>query len=389
MKKSNCKGLTDKIAKFISDFYSEEYSFRFLLLFCLMAPIVWDFSIIHWIWKIVMIICSLIGMSVLIFLFANLKYRKKRRELYNYIPLSILFILSVFSYYDFEVYGIKTFILGLLIIYLAFVGIYNLLKLFFKKTFLYENFLIILSSFMLVSFWISWVNKNSDNMESSKIFLLIGIILLYLIAIYMIIYRYLYSDKPIELGRKIIGVIFGSGLIIFTFPYFIQWCGITGENFNIFLSIYTAAIGGGLTLIGVAWTIDKNNKDMKREAQLSVKPLIYPIAHDSEYNYREQVDIIFYKDDDVKESNFIGIIKNTDNGVLIIKEAIVNNAKCEMKYPVVLDKNVPAQILIYSSNKIEIESMYILGNDILGNNLKYRLIVDNNRKDIDSVKEEL
>lgn len=140
MKESKEKNKVEKIAKLISDILSEEFSFLILLLSCLIAPVVWDFSIVHWIWKIIMIICSMIGLSVLIFLFVDLNYSKNSRLLYSYIPLSILFILSIVSYFDFEVYGIKTFIIGLLIIYVVFIGIYNLLNLFLKRVFYTKNF---------------------------------------------------------------------------------------------------------------------------------------------------------------------------------------------------------------------------------------------------------
>lgn len=388
MKESKEKNKVEKIAKLISDILSEEFSFLILLLSCLIAPVVWDFSIVHWIWKIIMIICSMIGLSVLIFLFVDLNYSKNSRLLYSYIPLSILFILSIVSYFDFEVYGIKTFIIGLLIIYVVFIGIYNLLNLFLKRVFLYEKFLIILSSFMLFSYWIAWVIKTSENIKLSQTFLILGTVLLYLIIIYMIINRYLYSSKPLGMGRKIIGIIFWSGIVIFSFPYFIQWCGVTGEKFNTFLSVYSATIGGGLTLIGVAWTIKKNNDDRKNDRLQSNKPLIYPVASQSEYNYRQQVELVFYNKDETKEYTFIGIIKNTDKAILIVEKAIINDIEYEMKYPVVLDKNIPGEVIVYDKTKLEIYSMYIIGKDVLGNNLKYKIVVNQEKRNIEAIYEE-
>lgn len=47
-----------------------------------------------------------------------------------------------------------------------------------------------------------------------------------------------------------------------------------------------------------------------------------------------------------------------------------------MKYPVVLDKNIPGQVIVFDKTKLEIKSMYIIGIDVLGNNLKYKIVVN-------------
>ena len=152
-----------------------------------------------------------------------------------------------------------------------------------------------------------------------------------------------------------------------------------------FTNIYTAIIGGGLTLIGVAWTIKKNNDDRKHDQQASVKPLLYPIAHMSEYNYKEAVELCFYKLSNDGKELFLGVIKNTDNGILIVKEALINNERYMMDFPVVLDKNIPGHISVLGNQELDIQSMYIIGQDILGNIIKYKLVVNKEKKDIDAI----
>lgn len=40
-----------------------------------------------------------------------------------------------------------------------------------------------------------------------------------------------------------------------------------GEDFKTFVSVYSAIVGGGLTLLGVAWTIRKGDEDRKKDRE--------------------------------------------------------------------------------------------------------------------------
>ena len=60
--------------------------------------------------------------------------------------------------------------------------------------------------------------------------------------------------------------------ILISFPFYVNWCGVSGKYFDIFNAVYSAVIGGGLTLVGVAWTIRKGDED-RRADRLQVEAI--------------------------------------------------------------------------------------------------------------------
>lgn len=157
---------------------------------------------------------------------------------------------------------------------------------------------------------------------------------------------------------------------------------------EIVIPIVSALYGGILTLVGVAWTIKQNNIDRKNEKRLSVKPLIYPLSCLSDYDYKNAVDLDFIKDDNTKVKNIIGVIENSDNGILIIESAIVNGEEYKLFNKAVIAKNKAAHVLVYAEKEIDIETIYVIGKDVLGNTIKYKLILNKEKHDIDSIIEE-
>ena len=386
--KQNNRNIIKQISNVIDKLAFNEISFLGFI-FCLIAPLIFNFLNIHWIWKILMVTGSILSLLILILLFRDFRKRENKvKFLYYSIPLVILFILSMISYWNFNIYGMKNIIFAFFIIYILFSGIYNAIKSFSKKTFFSEQFIIVIISVVCLCFWIASINKTVNNIESSELYFKIAFGLIYLIAISMIVHRYVYSNRKNGVGQTVIEIIVFSSLIVFTIPYYIKWWGVIGDDFELFVSIYTAMLGGGITLIGVAWTINKNNEDRKNDRKIAVKPLIYPISPQSEYNYKQQIDLIFYNKEKAKEHTFVGVIKNTDNGILIIEKAIINDINYEMKFPVVLDKNIPGQVIIYDEAKLEIKSMYIIGKDVLGNVLKYKILVNQDKTNIEAIYEE-
>lgn len=157
---------------------------------------------------------------------------------------------------------------------------------------------------------------------------------------------------------------------------------------EIVIPIVSALYGGLLTLVGVAWTIKQNDSDRKNEKRLSVKPLIYPLSCRSDYDYENAVNLEFIKDDKSKIQNIIGVIENSDNGILIIESAIINGEEYKLFNKAVIAKNKAAHVLVYTDKKIQIETLYIIGKDVLGNTIKYKLTLNKEKHDIDSIIEE-
>lgn len=387
----NKKNLLKKTKNLISLIQKMFYDELLLILIVtyLLVPFLYDFFETYWAWKVLMIIGSIIELLIIIILIIGFKnIENKKKFLLYYIPIVILFILNIISYFCYYSVYFRIMIIGFSLLYLLFLGVYNLLKLFTNNTFFSEQFLLTLSTFTIIIIFIGIINYSLDNNESGQLYLKIGIGLLYLLLISKILHKYLYSNKIIGAGQKIIGIIFWCSLIIFSLPYYILWWGLSEKDYGIFLNIYTSLIGGGLTLIGVAWTVKKNNDDRKNDLKNSIKPLIYPILHVNNCDRQVLINTVFYRSLNHQIGTKIGKIQNTDNGILIIKGAIINNINYEMEFPIVLDKNMAAQLVIREEQKIKLESMYLLCSDILGNELKYKIIVNIEKNEIKGIYEE-
>ena len=213
---------------------------------------------------------------------------------------------------------------------------------------------------------------------------IIGILLM-IIVFYSLTVSFL-SSTPKNFILKfsfIQDFIVGIGLSIYLI-YIIP----SDEIKEIVIPIVSALYGGLLTLVGVAWTIKQNTIDRKKEKRLSVKPLIYPLSCLSDYDYKNAVDLDFIKDDNSKIKNIIGVIENSDNGILIIESAIINGEEYKLFNKAVIAKNKAAHVLVYTDKEIQIETLYIIGKDVFGNTVKYKLILNKEKHDIDSIVEE-
>lgn len=62
---------------------------------------------------------------------------------------------------------------------------------------------------------------------------------------------------------------------IFTIPLYVSWWGLNGESFEYFITIYASAIGGIITLAGVAWTIKATAKEKEEEEIKKAKPVVF------------------------------------------------------------------------------------------------------------------
>lgn len=156
---------------------------------------------------------------------------------------------------------------------------------------------------------------------------------------------------------------------------------------NIVISLVSAIYGGLLTLVGVAWTIKKSNDDKNETLILSVKPILYSVNYKNIDSYSNITYAYFYKDMKTDNRRFIGLIKNTDNGIFILKEAYVNDEKYLLNFSVVIEKNNGCEVYLEMNNEALIEKMIIVGTDVMGNNLKFQLILKKDESNIDAIVE--
>ena len=143
---------------------------------------------------------------------------------------------------------------------------------------------------------------------------------------------------------------------------------------NIIIPILASIIGGCFTVGGVYLTIKYEKQKEKAEKLLSYKPLIYRLDPMQKYEYKNAVDFKL-SDSDIEESwELWGIIKNTDNAILIIDGVVVNGKKYKPKFGNVVDKNQIFNLYVYVSEVInESDEVILIVKDIMDNIYKYKL----------------
>ena len=122
----------------------------------------------------------------------------------------------------------------------------------------------------LVALITSFITLFAKEAFASNLAFIIGIIFMEVFLIYLIVCD-AYDNKN-RLSRVIISSILFVTLGYVTFFY--SSYGLEDKTiFNSLISIFSAIVGGGLTLGGVAWTIKKSDNDKKQEEIKKAKPI--------------------------------------------------------------------------------------------------------------------
>lgn len=244
-----------------------------LLVFLSTLPLIFNFCDVRWYSKIFMLLGSLYALLFLLILPAIFREATKQDKWFLYFsPLSIFYLIGLVAYFNFDLWGYKKFALGIAFAWTLFVGLYAAIKTLFNKAFGEENTPIVLFATALLTLFIAIANEKSANAVNAELCYKISFGVIYLIAISLYTNRYIYKARnEKKVIGNIVGIIFWGTLIIISFPFYIQWCGLNGDSFNAFVSVYAALVGGGITLAGVAWTIKDNDEQRKKEQQKANK----------------------------------------------------------------------------------------------------------------------
>ena len=148
---------------------------------------------------------------------------------------------------------------------------------------------------------------------------------------------------------------------------------------SIIIPIISAIIGGMCTFLGVFITILHEKRKEEEERLLANKPLFYRLDSRQEYDYKKAVD--FYlgvRNLGDEAGQIFGVIKNTDNAVLIIEGVSVNGKLYKSLFGDVVDKNQIFNFHINVSEKINKEDEIIfIVKDIMENKYEYRVETKN------------
>lgn len=179
-------------------------------------------------------------------------------------------------------------------------------------------------------------------------------------------------------------LIFGVGLSIYLI-YILPDVNLQ----TIMTSIISALYGGFLTLIGVAWTIRHTNAEKKKDELKAIHPFIYPFNSFNDFDSKQLVTLEFFEENmQISKSKYVGMIKNTDNGILILKELIVDDERFYIRHGDILDKNSFAQILLYSEKDLQFKKVTIVGTDVRGYVVAFNVELDEDKKEIVRIIEE-
>ena len=370
-----------------------------LLVFLSTLPLIFNFGDAKWYAKILMLLGSLYALLFLLILPAIFtEATKSNKWLLCFSPLFAFFIVGIISYFNFELWGHKSFALGLIFVWTIFVGLYLSIKALFNKTLGSESTPIVLIAMAILTLFIAVVNDKTSNNFSADLYYKISAGIVYLISIALYANRYIYKSKnEHKVISNIIGIVFWGAIITISFPFYIQWCGLKGDDFDTFVSVYAAVLGGGITLAGVAWTIKDANDDKKKDLILQNKPIMYAHMMNKLVALKETpIELLFVdfkaiksmgvaerndsdsefetqSSDDEQTSTKAGgtvtlkSIVNTDNSIVIVKKITVNDIELIPLNNNVMAKSKAYNLILNVSDLTDKDQIKLYVEDVLRN----------------------
>lgn len=145
---------------------------------------------------------------------------------------------------------------------------------------------------------------------------------------------------------------------------------------DIIIPIVAAFIGGILTLGGVIITINSQKKKDKEDNKMRIKPYLYANNPYQIINGLDKADnfVMLNESGEKGDYEIEGIIKNTDNAIMILKNVIIDGKYYYPEYGNVIDKNTVFYLYVYP-NKIENDNnMYLTITDVMNNEYYYKII---------------
>lgn len=364
--------------------------------FLCLLPVFFDFQNSILFWKIAMIIgSSIFAAGFLYIVIIGIKVIKKAKKETNqeqleenkeYIRYFIVFIivtLSIFiysclHYFNNTLWGADLTINGLFFIAICLIAIFLIIEQFFGDAFNNEIKPMVLLSVAFLSLLFAFIFEQSNtDIQYSLVLYRISIGIFYLVFIALLVNKIIYNKEEFEKVNKnkqigkIISFVFWASLLLITFPFYINWWGLQGEDYKTFLTVYSAIVGGGLTLLGVAWTIKKGEENRKEEERKKYLPVFnvfkgtfrthievccFDFLNTSEGERQYKFNDFFIENTDFSHFYIVGLKFNQQEFLRKANLFIKKNAICEFKFE---EKDY------YFCD--EIENIYIVVEDMLGN----------------------
>ena len=162
-----------------------------------------------------------------------------------------------------------------------------------------------------------------------------------------------------------------------------DWLGFLGACIG-------SIIGSIVALFGVSETIKYEKEKDIESNKMKYKPYIYNIDSMADYDHNNAIKFIFSKDSSYANKKLdiqLGIIKNTDNAILIIDYILIDNTNYYPAIGNVIDKNQTIYLNIFLDNDVEFNDIKLYVRDIIGNEYIYKIVYDKEHKKIVQLKE--
>lgn len=205
------------------------------------------------------------------------------------------------------------------------------------------------------------------------------------------VFRYGIKAKNIwQITFFVLSVICLMALMIYSL-YMWFWNINNSNLFNSIMGVFAGLLGGIITLGGVAWTIKRQDDARKAMEIEKAKPYLKIIKDNGIYkNLRIKLYKIISKDEALEEHNqkikyfmqfnkfLIKVVKNAD---CVLCGAIINNFYIEFEKNKYVEKGDIYEIdLMPTCESVidykNIEDLYIVAKDILGNYYKYKILYE-------------
>lgn len=241
----------------------------------------------------------------------------------------------------------------------------------------------LLLSMAIVSILASLILLELDNIKAAKVLVQIGVAILYLVLTTLFINAFIFMTSSDRYKfSKIMSAILFVATMVTSFPFYIEWCGVSGEHFTTFVNVYSALVGGGLTLIGVAWTIRKSDKDRRLDEIDKYKPTFWTLSETVNgmkclnfYNTLDGFIKIVQNDQNITEwvkvENFT--IQNSDKTIFFIYGFMINDDIYLVSNKFVVNKDDAIRIQAQDHRIKQLNNFCIIVEDLIGNLYKYNL----------------
>ena len=248
-----------------------------LLVFLFFIPIVFNFQEAPIAGKVFMVIGSVAfsALHVSIFVCQVIIRRQEKKvlpfsDILLYVGIFLTYCYLILRYFDRDIWGTLTTFYGLVGIFILVFGLYSIIK-HFDILFNRERLPMFILSIAMVLVFMGLTTKDEE-LNDHTLYIKIGIGIFYAITVVSFLHLTIYGkekeDKDKHKFMRMLMRLTIPVAVLLTIPYYVKWWGLSGKDYDTFLQVYAAVVGGGLTLVGVAWTIQKNkdehNSELKR-----------------------------------------------------------------------------------------------------------------------------